>query len=170
MGARWLKVLFACLAGAVAWLALAWLLLSGPVQASGRVSIRFAGFSNATTGAITARFTVSNTCRHPLLFAGGAVQVRQAKGWPRASVYGNPVGPVFVVAPNSQHTFAVGVSNLEGALWRVPLSYQRADTRIERLTEPLTGALGFRRDQTCTFTNTPELLGFLIIAPGYGAK
>jgi hypothetical protein len=167
------ETLVAGLLGAVG-VVLAWALLSLPARPRGGISVSFVGFSNAASGVITAQFTVSNAFGHKLIFAGGAPQIRltndsspgsddgnpgSEKGWSPCSHYGYPGNPVFTVAPNGAHTFAVVLSNVDGAVWRVPLTYSKVDSRFKRLTESLTADLGLGVAKPWWYTNTPEIAG-----------
>ena len=155
--------------------ALAWQLLCLPAAPRGGISVRFVGFTNAASGAISGQFTVSNAFGHALIFAGAAPQIRltnslsagsgdgnpgNAKGWSPGSHYGYPGNPVFTVAPHTAHTFAVALSNVDGAVWRVPLAYDKVNTAIERWSEDIKATLGLPVAQNRgMYTNTPQIFG-----------
>src|ERR1035441_7403059 len=86
-----------------------------------------------------------------------AVHIPQAEGGPIASVYGHPAGPVFTLAPNAARGFAIPLPKVDGAVWRVPLTYERVDTKVEQWTEKARTTLGLARTATRRMvTNTPR--------------
>jgi hypothetical protein len=140
-----LKILVAGLLGAVC-IVLAWELLRLPAGHPGGISVSFVGFSNAAPGVISAQFTASNTFRFKLICSTAAPQIRltngwspgghagnpgHERGWSPASHYGYPGNAVFTVAPNGANTFAVVLSNMDGAVWRVPLAYDEVQPAIK---------------------------------------
>ena len=127
--------------GAAVCAVLVWQILCAPSRPRGNVSVGFVGFTNSPSGAVSAQFTFSNGFPRGLIVAAGAVQIRQRKGWPAVSVYGHPAGPVFTVAPNAAQGFVMRLPKVEGALWRVPLTFEKMDTRVEQWTERVKAAL-----------------------------
>ncbi len=139
---------------------LAWHVLRAQAWPRGSVSVSFVGFTNSASGAVSAEFALSNGFPRGLVVAAGAVQVQRSKGWPTVSVYGHPAGPVFTVAPNTAQGFAIRLPKVDGALWRVPLSCEKVDTRVEQWTERVKTALGFSRPgSSLLLTNTPVMRG-----------
>ena len=155
-----LKTVVACLLGAAVCAVLVWQILCAPSRARGSISVSFLGFTNSASGAVSAQFTFSNGFPRGLKVAAGAVQIRQRRGWPAVPVYGHPAGPVFTVAPNAAQGFVIRLPKVEGALWRVPLSCEKMDTRVEQWTERVKAALGLSKPGTSLLlTNTPEMFG-----------
>ena len=155
-----LRTLAAWLLGAAVCAALVWQILCAPARPRGSVSVSFVGFTNSASGAVSAEFTFSNGFPRRLVVAAGAVQIHQPKGWPTVSVYGHPAGPVFTLAPNEARGFAIPLPKVDGAVWRVPLTYERVDTKVEQWIEKVRSALGLARPVArFTVTNTPELFG-----------
>ncbi len=94
------------------------------------------------------------------MFAAGAVQIRQANGWPAVSVYGQPAGPVFTVVPNGTQLFGIPLPKVDGLVWRVPLHYELMATKLDLWTLRIKAALGLGGTaKPALFTNTPEMLG-----------
>lgn len=155
-----LGALAAWLLGAAVCAVLVWQILCAPGRPRGSVSVSFVGFTNSASGAVSAEFTFSNGFPRGLVVAAGAMQIHQPKGWPIVSVYGHPAGPFLTVAPNAARGFAIPLPKVDGAVWRVPLTYERVDTKVEQWTEKARTALGLARTATRRMiTNTPELFG-----------
>lgn len=155
-----LKTFVACLVGAAICAMLVWQIVCAPTRPRGSVSVSFVGFTNSGSGAVSALFGFSNGYPRALVVAAGGVQIRQLKGWPTVSVYGHPAGPVFTVAPNGTHIFAIHLPKVDGLKWRAPLHYEKVDTRVEQWTERAKAALGLARPvKPWMVTNTPEMLG-----------
>jgi hypothetical protein len=155
-----LRTLAAWLLGAAVCALVVWQILCAPARPRGSVSVSFVGFTNSASGAVSAEFTFSNGFPRGLVVAAGAMQIHLRKGWPTISVYGHPAGPVFTVAPNEARRFAIPLPKVDGAVWRVPLTYERVDTKVEQWTEKARTALGLSKPGTrCMVTNTAEMFG-----------
>ncbi len=175
MRLRRLEILLVGLLGAVC-VGLAWELLSLPARSRGGISVRFVGFSNAAPGVITAQFTASNAFGYKLICSTAAPQIRltngwspgghggnpgNENGWSPGSHYGYPGNAVFTVAPHGANTFAVVLSNMDGAVWRVPLAYDEVlQPGIKHWLRPLAELFRLPVAETRGgYTTTPEIVG-----------
>lgn len=139
---------------------LGWHLLSKASAPPGGVSVSLVGFTNAASGEIAGQFAVSNAFGYPLVVSAAAPQIRRSNRWSQVSLYGYPGNPVFRVAPHSAQTFAVTLSNVDGAAWRVPLAYDKIKTRTECWSEDIKMALRLPVPANpVVFTNSPEIFG-----------
>jgi hypothetical protein len=160
MSASRLKSVVFCLLGAAVCAVLAWQIRFALAQPRGSFSVSFVDFTNSASGAVSAIFSASNGYPRDVVFAAGAVQIRQPKGWLPVSVYGHPAGPVFRVAPNGARVFAMPLPKVDGLVWRVPLHYETVDTTIDLWTRRAKAALGLAGAvKPSMSTNTPKMLG-----------
>ena len=160
MSSSRLRIVAAWLLGAAVCAVLVWQIRFAPARRRGSVSVSFVGFTNSASGAVSALFIASNGYPREVVFAAGAVQIRQAKGWLPVSVYGHPAGPVFTVAPNGTQVFAMRLPKVDGLVWRVPLQYEVVDTQLDLWTRRVRAALGLTGAVKPSMdTHTPEMLG-----------
>jgi hypothetical protein len=89
---------------------------------TGGLSVTFVGLTNNVSGVTLAQFDVTNAFRQRVQFGVCEVQIRDTNGWPG---YGRVAGGAgwLALAAGSHRVVSVPAPSLEGATWRVPLSY-----------------------------------------------
>jgi hypothetical protein len=155
MRKRCLTLLVACIAGILICTVLAGKILPRRNQSS--ISVAFSGFTNNAAGAELAQFTFSNGSSRHIGFAAANVQIRQANGWPQTWTLTN--GPAYDVGPGMTQRFAVPLLDVEGAVWRVPVIYDRVGTKLDSLVYQARSIVGWPHVSRPSSTNTAEMIG-----------
>lgn len=119
-----------------------WTVPPEPRTRTGGLSVTFVGMTNDASGATLARLNFANAFTRRVELGVDEVQIRQTNGWPNWTRNAGGTN-WFSVAAGSNLLVLVPAPSIEGATWRVPLTYQEHQPLGEESLDKSKALIGY---------------------------